>query len=109
MGPLGACDRAGGLGEQRDRVRLHGVWLMLTDAGANATRMARAISGLVLILWAVGLLLSGLLRGVATDGGAYGAGQIVGFVIFPMLVIWLGRRALIKGLAARRLSRASAR
>jgi hypothetical protein len=68
--------------------------------------MARAISGVLLILWAVALVVSGLARGVGADAGAYGAGQLAGFVIFPILLIWLGRRALIKGLAAIRLSKA---
>jgi hypothetical protein len=75
-------------------------------AGADPAWMARAISGVVLILWAVAILLSALLRGFSTDGGAFGAGQMVGFVIFPIVLLWLGRRALVKGLAARRLSRA---
>jgi hypothetical protein len=68
--------------------------------------MARAISGVILILWAVALVVSGLTRGLGADAGAYGAGQLVGFVIFPILLIWLGRRALIKGLEAIRLSKA---
>jgi ABC-type transporter Mla maintaining outer membrane lipid asymmetry permease subunit MlaE len=62
-----------------------------------------------LILWAVVILMSGVLRGFSTEGGAYGVGQWSGFVVFPMLLIWLGRRALIKGLAARRLSHAPSR
>jgi hypothetical protein len=75
-------------------------------AGADPAWMARAISGVVLILWAVAILLSGLLQGFSPDGGAFGAGQMPGFVNFPIVLIWPGRRALITGLAARRRSRA---
>ena len=71
--------------------------------------MARAISGVLLILWAVAILVSAVLRGFTTEGGAFGIGQLVGFVVFPMLLVWLGRRALIKGLAAWRLSHAPSR
>ena len=76
---------------------------------ADAIWMTRAISGVLLILWAAAILVSGVLRGFATDGGAFGAGHLVGFVLFPILLVWLGRRALIKGLAARRLSHAPSR
>jgi hypothetical protein len=43
---------------------------------------------------------------VPTQGGAFGFGELLGFIVFPILLVWLGRRAIIRGLAAHRLSRA---
>ena len=63
-------------------------------------RTARIISGVVLILWAVAILVSAVVRG-SEGTGAYAAGQKVGW-LFAVALVALGVRAIIKGREARR-------
>jgi hypothetical protein len=62
--------------------------------------MARLISGVLLIVWGLALLISGLFRDVDGDG-AYATGQTAGW-LFGFVLLALGVRAVMKGREARR-------
>jgi hypothetical protein len=62
--------------------------------------MARIITGVLLLVWGVGILISAFFRDV--DGtGAYATGQKLSYV-FAVALVALGVRAMIKGREARR-------
>ena len=58
------------------------------------------ITGVLLVVWGVALLVSGVFRDYDT-GTAYGAGQVVGWA-FGLVLVALGARAIAKGREARR-------
>ena len=64
---------------------------------ARRSRLNRVLA-VVLVLWAGGIVISGLVRGLPSGDGAYGAGQLAAFGFGFVLVasgLWalLGKRA----------------
>lgn len=58
------------------------------------------ITGVLLVVWGIALLASGLFRDYDTSS-AYGVGQVAGWA-FGLVLVALGARAIMKGREARR-------
>lgn len=81
-------------------VQAAGLWVQAVRPRVDPASMTRIISGVALILWGSFILLSFIIRGLPAEGGAFGVGQLASLA-FAVLLLWLGRRAVIKGAADR--------